>query len=66
MNAKWIYTFVVLALFYSLVLAIPSSPDFMARPILGWLNRGMLLFLVLHIGGPTLAFIYLLRRRGER
>ena len=50
----------------AIVLAVPLSSDFMARPILGWLNRGMLLFLVLHVAGPALAFVYLLRRRAER
>jgi uncharacterized membrane protein (DUF485 family) len=65
MPIKWIYSFVVLALFYSLVLAVPLSSEFMATPIIGWLNLGRLLFLGLHIAGPTLAFIYFLRQKNE-
>jgi len=62
---KWLYALIVLLLFFFLVLGVPLFPEFMATPVVGWLNLGMLLYLVLQLLGPLLAFIYLKQREGE-
>ena len=59
MQIPWIYTGVILSLFFMLILGIPLLPNFMGTEILGPLNLGMLVFLFLHIAAPFLAFRYL-------
>ena len=59
MQRQWLYTGVILSLFSMLVLGIPFFPNFMAIEILGPLNLGMSVFLLLHIVTPLLAFRYL-------
>ena len=59
MQRQWLYTGVILSLFLMLVLGIPFFPKFMAIEILGPLNLGMSVFLLLHIVTPLHAFRYL-------
>ncbi len=59
MQRQWLYTGVILSLFLMLVLGIPFFPKVMAIEILGPLNLGMSVFLLLHIVTPLLAFRYL-------
>ena len=59
MQRQWLYTGVILSLFLMLVLGRPFFPNFMAIEILGPLNLGMSVFLILHIVTPLLAFRYL-------
>jgi len=59
MQIQWIYTGVILSLFFLLILGIPLLPNFMGIKIIGPLNLGMLIFLFLHIAAPLLAFRYL-------
>ena len=59
MQRQWLYTGVILSLFLMLVLGIPFFPNLMAIEILGPLNLGMSVFLILHIVTPLLAFRYL-------
>ena len=59
MQRQWLYTGVILSLFLMLVLGIPFFPNIMAIEILGPLNLGMSVFLLLHIVTPLLAFRYL-------
>jgi uncharacterized membrane protein (DUF485 family) len=65
MQRQWFYTGIVLFLFFVLVLGVPLFPEFFATGIFGPMNLGMLLFLVLHLLTPLLAFRYLKQRQGE-
>ena len=65
MSRRWTYALSVLLLFIVLVLGVPLFPEFMATRVVGWLNLGMLLYLVLQVLGPLLAFIYLKQREAE-
>jgi len=47
------------------VLGVPLFPEFLATGIAGPMNLGMLLFLILHVLTPILAFRYLKQRQGE-
>lgn len=63
MSQRWLYASIVLFLYAVLVVGIPVFPEFLAIPLLGWFNLGALVFLVLHLAAPALAFIYLRQRR---
>jgi uncharacterized membrane protein (DUF485 family) len=65
MQSQWLYTGIVLFLFFVLVLGVPLFPEFLATGIAGPMNLGMLLFLILHVLTPILAFRYLKQRQGE-
>lgn len=65
MSGRWIYALSVLLLFIVLVLGVPLFPEFMATGVVGRLNFGMLLYLVLQVLGPLLAFIYLKQREAD-
>ena len=60
---SWIYASIVLLLFALLVVGIPLFPDILAVPVQGGFNLGALIFLVLHLAAPGLAFLYLKQRR---
>ena len=45
---------------------VPLFPEFMATDIVGPMNIGMLIFLLLHILTPLLAFRYLKQLQGEK
>ena len=62
---RWIYAGVVTFMFVILVLGIPLFPDLLAMPVAGWFNLGMLIYLLLCIVPPLLAFIYLKQRSGD-
>ncbi len=63
MSYRWLYALIVLVLYALLVIGIPVFPGLLAKPLSGWFNLGMLVFLVLHLAAPALAFIYLQQRR---
>ena len=63
MSSRLLYALIVLLLFAVLVVGIPVFPGLLATPLAGWFNLGTLIFLVLHIVAPALAFIYLRQRR---
>jgi len=65
MRRQWIYTAIILFLFLLLVFGVPLFPEFMATDIFGPMNIGMLIFLLLHILTPVLAFLYLKQTQGE-
>jgi len=65
MLRQWLYTGIILVLFLVLVFGVPLFPEFMAIDIAGPMNFGMLIFLLLHMLTPTLAFIYLKQVHGE-
>lgn len=65
MVRQWLYTGVIIFLFLVLVFGVPLFPDFMAMNIAGPMNLGMLVFLLLHMLTPILAFIYLKQVHGE-
>lgn len=62
---KWTYALVVLALFMVLVAGVPLAADVLANEVWGQLNYGMLIFLIMHVLTPLLAFAYLRQRRGD-
>lgn len=66
MSRKWLYALIILFLFIALVLGVPLFPEFMAARVAGWLNLGMLLYLLLQILGPLLALVYLKQRQAGR
>lgn len=66
MSVSWVYALIVLLLFAVLVIGVPLFPEFMATPLSGPLNLGMLVFLALQILGPLLAFLYLKQRQEKR
>ena len=65
MQRQWVYTGIILFLFLVLVFGVPLFPDFMAIDIFGPMNLGMLVFLVLHLLTPILAFRYLKQSQGD-
>lgn len=65
MQRQWIYTGIILFLFLTLVFGIPLFPELMATTIAEPMNLGMLIFLLLHILTPVLAFRYLKQTQGE-
>jgi hypothetical protein len=65
MQRQWIYTGIILFLFLVLVFGVPLFPEFMAIGIAGPMNLGMLVFLLLHVLTPVLAFRYLKQSQGE-
>ena len=66
MQRQLLYTGVILFLFLILVLGIPLFPSFMAKNIIGPMNLGMLIFFILHILTPLLAYCYLKQVQGEQ
>ncbi len=66
MQRQLLYTGVILFLFLILVLGIPLFPSFMAKNIIGPMNLGMLIFFILHILTPLLAYRYLKQLQGEQ
>ena len=64
MQKPWLYTALILTLFMIQVLGIPLFPGILAIEIIGHMNLGMLLFLLLHVLTPLLAFEYL-RKKSE-
>ena len=66
MQRQWISTGAILFLFFLLVIGVPLFPEFMATDIAGPMNLGMLIFLLLHILTPLLAFRYLKQLQGEK
>ena len=66
MQRQWIYTGANLFLIFLLVFGVPLFPEFMATDIVGPMNIGMLIFLLLHILTPLLAFRYLKQLQGEK
>tara|TARA_B100001250_G_scaffold35553_1_gene28610 strand:- start:3236 stop:3439 length:204 start_codon:yes stop_codon:yes gene_type:complete len=66
MQRQLLYTGVILFLFLILVLGIPLFPSFMAKNIIGPMNLGMLIFFILHILTPLLAYRYLKQVQGEQ
>ena len=65
MQKQWLYTGLILTLFMVQVLGIPLFPDILAVEIIGQMNLGMLLFLMLHVLTPLLAFEYLRQKKRE-
>ena len=65
MQKQWLYTGLILTLFMIQVLGIPLFPDILAVEIIGQMNLGMLLFLMLHVLTPLLAFEYLRQKKRE-
>jgi len=65
MQRQWLYTSIILILFLLLVFGIPLFPDLMATVVSGPMNLGMLIFLLLHVLTPVLAFRYLKQSQGE-
>ncbi|NKB35029.1 MAG: DUF485 domain-containing protein [Pseudomonadales bacterium] len=65
MQRQWLYTGIILLLFLVLVFGIPLFPEFMAIDVAGPMNLGMLIFLLLHVLTPVLAFRYLKQIQGE-
>ena len=65
MQKQWLYTGFILALFVIQVLGIPLFPDILAVEIIGHMNLGMSLFLMLHVLTPLLAFEYLRQKKRE-
>lgn len=63
MRQSWLYASIVLLLFALLVVGIPLFPDILAIPMRGVFNLGALIFLILHLVAPGLAFLYLKQRR---
>ncbi|MDE0367163.1 MAG: DUF485 domain-containing protein [Gammaproteobacteria bacterium] len=63
MRQSWLYASIVLLLFALLVVGIPLFPETLAIPVTGGFNLGALIFLVLHLLAPALAFVYLKQRR---
>lgn len=63
MRQSWLYAAIVLLLFALLVVGIPLFPGFLALPVQGSFNLGALIFLILHLVAPALAFVYLKQRR---
>lgn len=63
MSQRWLYASIVLFLYAVLVVGIPVFPAVLAIPLVGGLNLGALVFLVLHVTAPALAFVYLRQRR---
>ena len=63
MQKQWLYTALILTLFMIQVLGIPLFPGILAVEITGHMNLGMLLFLLLHVLTPLLAFEYLRKKR---
>ena len=66
MQKQWLYTGLILTLFMIQVLGIPLFPDILAVEIIGQMNLGMLLFLMLHVLTPLLAFEHLRKKKTER
>ena len=66
MQRQLLYTGIILFLFLILVLGIPLFPSFMAKNIISPMNLGMLIFLILHILTPLLAYRYLKQVQGEQ
>jgi len=62
---KWTYALGVLALFLVLVAGVPLAAEALASEVWGQLNVGMLIFLVMHVMTPLLAFAYLRQRRRD-
>ena len=65
MSKAWLYTSFVLMLFIFLVVGIPGFPALLSSEIPGVRNLGTLVFLLLHLGTPALAFFYLKRRESS-
>ena len=65
MSKRWLYASVVLFLYALLVVGIPVFPGTLAIPLPGGVSLGGLIFLVLHIAAPALAFVYLNQRRSS-
>ena len=65
MSSPFVYASIVLLLYAALVVGIPEFPGLLATPLAGWFNLGTLIFLVLHIVAPALAFIYLRQRQTD-
>ena len=65
MSLRWLYALVVLLLFAVLVVGIPLFPGWLATPVAGWFNVGALIFLIMHLAAPTLAYVYLRQRRAS-
>ena len=65
MPKRWLYASTVLFLYALLVVGIPAFPLLLATPLAGGINLGGLIFLVLHIAAPALAFVYLKQRRSR-
>ena len=65
MQKQWLYTGLILTLFMIQVLGIPLFPDILAVEIIGQMNLGMLLFLMLHVLTPLLAFEDLRQKKTE-
>ena len=65
MKARWLYVGIVMLLFLILVLGVPLFPGILATPIAGWFNLGMLIYLLLCVTAPLLAFVYLKQRSRE-
>ena len=63
MRRSWLYAGIVLLLFALLVVGIPLFPNILAIPVRGGFNLGALIFLILHLVAPVLAFIYVKQRR---
>ena len=63
MRQSWLYASIVLLLFALLVVGIPLFPETLAIPVKGGFNLGALIFLILHLAAPGLAFVYLKQRR---
>ena len=63
MFQRWLYASIVLLLYAVLVVGIPVFPSVLATPLSGWFNLGTLIFLVLHLAAPALAFVYVKQRR---
>lgn len=63
MRQSWLYASIVLLLFAVLVVGIPLFPGILAMPVQGGFNLGALIFLILHLAAPALAFVYLKQRR---
>ena len=63
MRQSWLYASIVLLLFALLVVGIPLFPGILAITVRGGFNLGALIFLVLHLVAPALAFVYLRQRR---
>ncbi|MDD9890459.1 MAG: hypothetical protein OXU66_01855 [Gammaproteobacteria bacterium] len=65
MQRQWFYTGIILFLFLVLVFGVPLFPELMAIGIAGPMNLGMLIFLLLHVLTPLLAFRYLKQTQGK-
>ena len=65
MQRQWFYTGIILFLFLVLIFGVPLFPELMAIGIAGPMNLGMLIFLLLHVLTPLLAFRYLKQTQGK-